>query len=396
MYPPHHFGGYELIWRSAMHHLERHGHRVRVLTTDLRTDSTEPDDPFVRRELRWYLRDNEFPRLPRLERVRIERHNARVLREELSRFEPDVVSWWAMGGMSLSLIERVRRLGIPAVAFVIDHWLDYGRWADGWTGAFAGQPEAVAKLAERIVGVPSRVDLARAAHYVFVSEATRGRAIAAGVEPASSEVVHAGIAAGYLGPAPERQWSWSLAYVGRLDARKGVDTAVKALAHLPDAATLTLVGGWDEKEERRLRELAHTEGLAARVRFEGQASRDRVRAAYDDADAVLFPVRWEEPWGLVPLEAMARGRPVVASGRGGSGEYLRDGENALIASPDDTEAVADAVKRLAADRALRSRLRENGLATAGRYTEERYNEAVLRRLESVVGSGRGQIGPRVG
>ena len=184
--------------------------------------------------------------------------------------------------------------------------------------------------------------------------------------------------------------------MGRLDARKGVDTAVKALAHLPDAATLTLVGGWDEKEERRLRELAHTEGLAARVRFEGQASRDRVRAAYDDADAVLFPVRWEEPWGLVPLEAMARGRPVVASGRGGSGEYLRDGENALIASPDDTEAVADAVKRLAADRALRSRLRENGLATAGRYTEERYNEAVLRRLESVVGSGRGQIGPRVG
>ena len=140
-----------------------------------------------------------------------------------------------------------------------------------------------------------------------------------------------------LGPAPERQWSWSLAYVGRLDARKGVDTAVKALAHLPDAATLTLVGGWDEKEERRLRELAHTEGLAARVRFEGQASRDRVRAAYDDADAVLFPVRWEEPWGLVPLEAMARGRPVVASGRGGSGEYLRDGENALIASPDDTD-----------------------------------------------------------
>ena len=45
MYPPHHFGGYELVWRSATQHLERHGHEVHVLTTGLLTDSPEPDDP---------------------------------------------------------------------------------------------------------------------------------------------------------------------------------------------------------------------------------------------------------------------------------------------------------------------------------------------------------------
>ncbi len=48
------------------------------------------------------------------------------------------------------------------------------------------------------------------------------------------------------------------------------------------------------------------------------------------ADALLFPVQWEEPWGLVPLEAMASGTPVVATGTGGSGEYLRDGDNCLV------------------------------------------------------------------
>ena len=52
---------------------------------------------------------------------------------------------------------------------------------------------------------------------------------------------------------------------------------------------------------------------------------------------VVFPVRWEEPWGLVPIEAMARGRPVVATGRGGSGEYLRDGENCVLFEADDAE-----------------------------------------------------------
>jgi hypothetical protein len=73
MYPPHSFGGYELVWRSAMRHLERHGHEALVLTTDLRTASREPDDPNVRRELRWYWRDHGFPRLSRRERLRLER-----------------------------------------------------------------------------------------------------------------------------------------------------------------------------------------------------------------------------------------------------------------------------------------------------------------------------------
>src|SRR5689334_5009168 len=66
------------------------------------------------------------------------------------------------------------------------------------------------------------------------------------------------------------------------------------------------------------------------------------------ADAVLFPVRWAEPWGRVAIEAMATGRPVVATGRGGSAEYLRHEHNALVVAPDDAAALAAAVARLAA------------------------------------------------
>ena len=388
MYPPHHFGGYELVWRAAMRHVEREGHEVLVLTSDLDTGSLEPDDPNVRRELRMYWRPHELLSLGPLERLRVERHNARVLERHLAELRPDVVSWWSMGGMSLSLMERVRRTGIPAVAFVHDDWLDYARGMDLWLRAFAGRWRRVAPLVERAARVPTTVDLAHAARVVFVSETTRRRAAAAGVAPVSAGIAHSGIDPDFVDPAPEREWAWSLLYVGRLDERKGVHTAIAALGHLPPEATLTAIGGWDEREETRLRELAGRLGVADRVRFGGQRSREEVRAAYADCDVVVFPVIWEEPWGLVPIEGMARGRPVVATGRGGSGEYLRDGENALLFEADDEAGRAEAVTRLAGDPALRRRLLTGGAETARRHTERQFNAAVLRELSEAASGSR--------
>src|SRR3954469_13632460 len=102
MYPPHHLGGYELVWRSAVEHLRAQGHEVSVLTTGFhRDDVDEPDPPHVHRDLRWWWRDHAWPRFSVRQRVAVERHNARVVDERLERDRPDVVSWWSMGGMSL-------------------------------------------------------------------------------------------------------------------------------------------------------------------------------------------------------------------------------------------------------------------------------------------------------
>ena len=91
---------------------------------------------------------------------------------------------------------------------------------------------------------------------------------------------------------------------------------------------------------------------------------------------------WEEPWGLVPLEAMARGRPVIATGRGGSAEYLRDGENCLLFDPGDAGALAAAVERLAADGALRRKLVEGGRRTAPEHTDSVFNRRVVEALQA--------------
>jgi glycogen synthase len=380
LYPPHHLGGYELAWRSAIRHLRASGHDARVLTSDFRTQTPERDDPDTFRELRWYWKDHTWPRIGWRGRVALERHNAAVLERHLAELRPQVVSWWAMGGMSLGLIERVRRAGLPAVAFVHDDWLLYGPRVDRWTRRFQGRPR-LAAIAEGVTGLPARVDFERAARYVFVSEAVRARARADGYQLADSDVSHSGIDPSYLDPRPTRPWSWRLLYVGRIDERKGVADAVAALAELPESATLTIAGSGEQRLMERLRDQAVRLGVADRIEQLGMRSRAELPDIYAAADAVLFPVRWHEPWGLVPLEAMALGRPVIATGQGGSGEYLRDAENCLLVPPGQPSAIARAIRRLAAEPELRSRLRAGGLQTAGDLTETAFNEAVLDALQ---------------
>ena len=120
-----------------------------------------------------------------------------------------------------------------------------------------------------------------------------------------------------------------------------------------------------------------------RVRFAGSVPREQLPGVYANADVVVFPVRWREPWGVVPLEAMGVGRPVVATGRGGSGEYLRDGENALLFDAEDPAELAARLTRLAGDEQLRERLRENGLETARAHTAAAHDARVTAILEGL-------------
>lgn len=382
MYPPQHLGGYELVWRSAMRHLRALGHDVRVLTSDVRIREPDAEDAGTFRELRWYWREGAFPRLGWRQRVELERHNAATLASHLADQRAEVVSWWSMGGMSLSLLEQVRRAGLPAVAFVHDDWLVYAPKVDAWVRPFRKR-RRLAALAERLTGLPAHVDLEAATRFVFVSETVRRRARQEGYALENSGIAPSGIDEAFLGLRPTRQWGWRLLYAGRLDPRKGVDDAVAALAELPAQATLTVVGDGDSAEIERVQAHAADLGVADRVLLVGMRSREELIRYYEQADVVVFPVRWREPWGLVPLEAMAIGRPVVATADGGPGEYLIDGQNCLAVPAEAPSEIARAVNRLT-DEALRARLRKGGESTAAEHTERRFNEAVLSELTRAV------------
>ena len=385
LYPPHYAAGYELMWQAAMRRARSLGHQVRVLATDYRAGTGPAEtDPDVHRTLRWYwdIERYRFHDLSPWQRMQLERHNARELNRHLREFEPDVVAWWSMGCMSLSLIELVRRRGIPAVSVVHDDWLVYGQEHDHWSRMWRKRPR-LAPVAERCLRMPTVVDAANGGHFVFNSRYTLEAARRAGASLPSATVVYPGIEERFRAALPREPWRWRLLSLGRIDRQKGVDTAVRALAHLPAEATLTVWGTGDPGYVAEMEALARDLGLGDRVRFAGWADAEEVMSAYEMADAVVFPPRWEEPFGLVPIEAMGLGRPVVTTARGGSAEFLRNGENALVFEADDAEGLAGAVTRLAEDEALRERLLRGGQETASRYTLEHFAD---RTVQEIVGA----------
>ncbi len=366
LYPPHHLGGYEVIWLGTTEHLRACGHEVHTLVTTHREPGGEgrPEPhPEVHRELDWYWSNYAFPPRSFGARLRLERHNHAALEQHLTALRPDLVMWWAMGGLSLSLVESVTRRGIPSIGVLCDDWLDYGPRVDGWLAGWnRRRARPFAGLAERVTGIPTRFDADRGVRWLCISEMTRRRARErGGWTLADSAVCHSGINPDRFVAVPPREgWEGRLLYAGRLDPRKGIATAIDALGQLGAGTTLDLVGTGLPEDVAELRCQAQDLGVSDRIRFREQVAHDELAAVYAAADALLFPVVWEEPWGLVPIEAMSVGTPVIATGTGGSGEYLRDGDNCLLFPPGDAGALTAAIVRLAGDPALRARLREGG------------------------------------
>lgn len=160
------------------------------------------------------------------------------------------------------------------------------------------------------------------------------------------------------GPIAERgPYRHRLLQLGRLVPRKGAAVAITALAALPDAELVVAGGPPPERidadpEVRRLRDLARAAGVADRVRFIGGVAGADVPALLRSADVVLCPADYE-PFGIVPLEAMACGKAVVASAVGGQADTVADRVTGRLVPPGDADALSGAVGELLADPALR-------------------------------------------
>lgn len=391
LYPPHHLGGYELVAAGVDDAATRRGHEVRVLVSDHRmpgVSAAENDGSReIHRELRSYLNSSasKLARTSAFERTRIERHNAEVLERHLSDFVPDVVVWWAMAGMSLTLVERVRRAGLPAVVVAHDTWPVYAMAGYPWAAKLRRLRSArlLSLLEHATGGIPLRIELARSGRFLFNSEYTRDAVLAGGVRTSDSAVLTPGVSRLFNSVPAAPEWRGRLLYVGRIDPVKGIDLLLPALTMLASNASLRIVGAGNPDYERQLRATAANLDVSDRIEFLGGCAPSSLPSVYAAADAVLFPVRWQEPWGLVPLEAMAVGRAVVATAQGGATTYLRDGYNALVVPPEDPEALAAAVTRLGSDPQLRARLREGGLRTAAEHSADRYEQLVVDEFERV-------------
>jgi glycosyltransferase involved in cell wall biosynthesis len=226
--------------------------------------------------------------------------------------------------------------------------------------AFAAADRAVARLADVNIAISGGL-----ARYL---EATEGFPVG------TFEVVHYGIEpAAAPGPPPERP---ALAIVGRLIPIKGHDDLLRALTLLDDVAlTLDVVGDGALREplESRVAEL----GLGDRVRFLGRVT--PVESALEEAAIVVVPSHGEG-FGLVALEAMERGRAVVASAVGGLPEIVEHGVTGLVVPPHDPTALAGALRELLGDPA---RVAAMGAAGRRRAVQEFSQDRCTERTETL-------------
>jgi phosphatidylinositol alpha-1,6-mannosyltransferase len=156
-----------------------------------------------------------------------------------------------------------------------------------------------------------------------------------------------------------------------------LDDLIKATAELRNSFVdlhLVVVGGGDDLP--RLRELATSTGIADSVDFLDRIPQEQLAACY--ANAYLFALpSTGEGFGLVFLEAMAFGQPVVAAACGGALDVVVDGVNGLLISPHDSRCLVEALGRLLRDESLRQRLGRNGAEIVrGKYGFEAFKDKV--------------------
>lgn len=167
-------------------------------------------------------------------------------------------------------------------------------------------------------------------------------------------------------------------FVGRASYEKGIDYLLEAMALLPKPWKLILVTGGEYfgKVRAKIRALE----ISDCVELTGFLSYEDTRACYARADVVVVPSVWIESFGLVGLEAMANGKPVVAFRAGGIPDWLEDGETGYLVGLKRTRELADRIGQLLAQPELARRMGRGGYE---RVTERFNGELYLRRLLAV-------------
>jgi glycosyltransferase involved in cell wall biosynthesis len=181
-----------------------------------------------------------------------------------------------------------------------------------------------------------------------------------------------------LSPAWPSADSLRLLAVGRLSHYKGFEVLIEALAQVSQAS-LVLIGNGEDA--RKLRDIAARHRLGQRISFVGEIDDAGLQAAYSEADLFVLPsLDRSEAFGLVLLEAMRAGLPVIASAIPGSGvsHVVQDGVTGLLVPPGDVDSLAKAIGQMASDAPLRARLGAAGQQRWQReFTLQRSAAAVL-------------------
>jgi glycosyltransferase involved in cell wall biosynthesis len=272
---------------------------------------------------------------------------------------------------------ETRRFDLVAVSFIPDMCGLSGQQT--FVLHLSGLPpsQAVADLESHL--------LPKVSHFVSASSfVTREflRLFRASVSGRRVHLLHPGIAEEFFDAAPSPNKTFDISYVGRLTRRKGVSHLLDALATDLQGLTCIIVG--DGNERARLMDFVRDRRLHERVTVAGAQGRRQVVASLDSSRVFVYVPVLPEAFGCAPLEAMARGIPVVTTNLGGMTEYVQPERNAIVCEPANPKSLARAVTRLIEDPKLHQSMAAAGRATAQKFTAHLTRLRTIRLYEELI------------
>jgi glycosyltransferase involved in cell wall biosynthesis len=387
LYAPDIQGGYEILCQQVRDSLVHRGHEVAILTSHdgVLPAATEgvDDDPAVLRALELIHPFPEPVTEGRLHRRRIGASNQIATKDAIARIRPDVIFLWSQLRLTTGPARAVEASGVPFLyTFNDPHPTGFV------PGKLALGARSLARWAMDRVVFPDVTNAGlRLAPATCISRELKRALTDGGIPTADCEVLYQGIPLphfpakaepGSIGATPR------VLYAGQLHPYKGVATAIAACHEVTRSGrpvTLSIYGDGP----RDYRQALETQAAAgpAQVTFHGRVEHASLPAIYRAHDVFVFPSVWAEPFGLTHLEAMASGTPVISTPNGGPGEFLIDGENALLFPAEDVGALASRLSLLLNDPELAQALARAGRDTVERdFTIERYVEGLEGLLEN--------------
>jgi glycosyltransferase involved in cell wall biosynthesis len=408
LYPPYHAGGYGVLCHHLCEGLQSRGHEVHVLTTVAPGGAVHPGGHrttvTVRRALRF---SHECGAVALIWRTL---QNHRHVRRAIAEIRPDLIYAFSVDGVGYQVHHDASVSGVPLVTVAGDTWLGQA-WRDlpqfdPWIAlANAHHTRGPQAWVKRCLGALGRCaglytgTRPVAAHPVHAISSFLLEDLRASGMPLDerSVLIRCPLDAAFLdaggcpvGRPAGREPTLRALFISRMELLKGPDAAIRALALAVATGvdvTLTLAGIGAEAMQPTLNRLAADVGVGGRIRWAQAGDAGALVDLYRTHDVFLFPSRIVEGLGLVCLEAMACGLPVLGTDTGGQQDLILDDRTGFRFKPDDVEHLGSLLARLAQDRELLEKLSAGAVSRAADYEPSRVFDRVEASLLAVAAAG---------
>lgn len=219
--------------------------------------------------------------------------------------------------------------------------------------------------------------LRKSAKTVVLSDFMKNQLILNGVETDKIVKIHPFICTGEKNPSIDAV-SNVLLYVGQITRGKGVDLLLSSLKNVKSDFLLKIVGKGND--ENYIKKYIAGNGMEKKVEFIGFTL--DVEKFYSDCSLVIVPSRWQEPFGLIGIEAFSKGKPVIGFDVGGISEWLRDGYNGWLIPEGSISQMTKAIDSALSDRHELEIRGENAFLTAKQFSKADFIKSFEELLRS--------------